>query len=362
MRLRPTLRLQVIALAVLVALLGGGVVGLVVSNNARATLSGYVRDQILDAGAVSAGNASGYMYSATVTARELATDSVLAAAAEADDLSSASYHLEQWHMTHPDIEVDVVDLDGVLRATSRADKKFVGGQLASEPDWMPAALANPTAQLGRPDRDDLTDEPRVPYAVRVMDRRSGSVRGVLMASIALQPLADSLVHATPGSNTRIRLDDVQHNLILAHTDGSRVLTTPPDSLAIGPGQNQLHTVAEGTNSYGVRVLFAMTNVAGLPWVTTVSQPVDDVFAPVNEMTSVAMKLIAGVVAVAAVVGTLLALRIVQPLSRLRATVELMAGGDLTRRVGLNRDDETGQLAAAFDHMAEQLQLTIARAN
>ena len=44
--------------------------------------------------------------------------------------------------------------------------------------------------------------------------------------------------------------------------------------------------------------------------------------------------------------------VTRPLNRLRSGIELMAGGDLEHRIGLTTKDEIGDLAQAFDSMAE----------
>jgi signal transduction histidine kinase/CheY-like chemotaxis protein len=53
-----------------------------------------------------------------------------------------------------------------------------------------------------------------------------------------------------------------------------------------------------------------------------------------------------------------ALWLTRPLIQLRTTVEALAGGELSRRVGSRRHDEIGDLGRAFDHMADQLQHTL----
>ncbi len=50
----------------------------------------------------------------------------------------------------------------------------------------------------------------------------------------------------------------------------------------------------------------------------------------------------------------LSTRITRPVRTLQATAEAMGRGDLSARSGLQRDDEIGQLATAFDHMASAL--------
>ena len=57
-----------------------------------------------------------------------------------------------------------------------------------------------------------------------------------------------------------------------------------------------------------------------------------------------------------ILGLLLAGRALSPLRRLTATAGELAGGDLRARSRLvSRDDEVGQLAGAFDHMADRIE-------
>ncbi len=54
------------------------------------------------------------------------------------------------------------------------------------------------------------------------------------------------------------------------------------------------------------------------------------------------------------VGFLVARRIVRPIDQLVQTTTAVADGDLTRRTGIQRQDEIGLLAASFDRMTERL--------
>ncbi|MFO8034126.1 MAG: HAMP domain-containing protein, partial [Candidatus Bipolaricaulota bacterium] len=60
-------------------------------------------------------------------------------------------------------------------------------------------------------------------------------------------------------------------------------------------------------------------------------------------------------AVAAVLGTILATQLSAPLRQLIQATERIAQGDLSHRVPWRRRDETGRLAVAMNHMAEELQ-------
>lgn len=60
-------------------------------------------------------------------------------------------------------------------------------------------------------------------------------------------------------------------------------------------------------------------------------------------------------AAALLLGGLLAMRLLNPLRELTAAAQDLAAGDLSRRVQFQNEDEVGELAAAFNSMAESLQ-------
>ncbi len=62
-----------------------------------------------------------------------------------------------------------------------------------------------------------------------------------------------------------------------------------------------------------------------------------------------------------IVGYLLAQSIARPILRLRAVSQAVAAGDLEQRIGLEQDDEIGELASAFDRMTLKLRERTAEA-
>ncbi len=67
-------------------------------------------------------------------------------------------------------------------------------------------------------------------------------------------------------------------------------------------------------------------------------------------------------AVGVALALLLARSVAEPLAQLATVAGRIAAGDLGQRIGLKRRDEIGQAAAAFDAMADQLQVTIGRSD
>ena len=70
--------------------------------------------------------------------------------------------------------------------------------------------------------------------------------------------------------------------------------------------------------------------------------------------SFAMRIVPLVLIVVGVSSWLLARTLTRPLRRLSATAHAFGGGDLTARVGAHGRDELGEVARAFDEMAERL--------
>ena len=64
------------------------------------------------------------------------------------------------------------------------------------------------------------------------------------------------------------------------------------------------------------------------------------------------------VVLAAAVGWLISLRLTRPLLDLTRVTERMASGDLGTRADVRRRDEVGQLAAAFNEMAQRIESTV----
>jgi PAS domain S-box-containing protein len=364
---QPSLGLQVIGVAALMAMLGGGVVGLVVTDRARAALRDNILSNSLAAADLASALSASYMGEAQAAGRELASRPTLQAAARNGELGSLNLELEHWNVEHPHSSAFVRDLDGITRASSSLDKSSVGQPRAAE-EYIQAAIATGQPSLGPPGLGPVTNKPRVSYAIPLIDEE-GVVRAVLAVSIQLDPLSNVIASIHVGENARASLTDRESGLILAHPDPARVLA-PASGKGPTAGKNPASQrmlagergVQEATTSAGQTVLAAFAPVPGLPWGILIQQPSADAFAPLDEMARDALRLVLATVVLAVALGTVLAMRIGRPLKRLRATAEAMANGDLDRRAGLDQRDETGEVGRAFDRMADRLQAWIGRAH
>ena len=106
---------------------------------------------------------------------------------------------------------------------------------------------------------------------------------------------------------------------------------------------------------GARSLSAWATVPSTGWKVFIEQPESAAFAPLSSKIWKTALLIAAFVAAAIGLSILLARRLVRPIKRLQVAAEAIGAGAYDERIGLNRKDELGALASAFNQMAERVQ-------
>jgi signal transduction histidine kinase len=113
--------------------------------------------------------------------------------------------------------------------------------------------------------------------------------------------------------------------------------------------------AIGENLRHRKVLSAWAVVPTSGWRVFVEQPESAAFAPLSGKIWKTALLIAAFVAVAVGLSILLARRLVRPIKRLQVAAEAIGAGAYDERIELDRKDELGALASAFNVMAERVQ-------
>ena len=113
--------------------------------------------------------------------------------------------------------------------------------------------------------------------------------------------------------------------------------------------------ASGRDFNGRKVLSAWATVPTTGWKVFVEQPESAAFAPLSGKIWKTALLIAAFVALAVALSILLARRLVRPIKRLQVAAEAIGAGAYDERIELDRRDELGALATAFNVMAERVQ-------
>jgi diguanylate cyclase (GGDEF)-like protein len=149
-------------------------------------------------------------------------------------------------------------------------------------------------------------------------------------------------------------------MLLASDDPRRILSTATTgrNAASQRARAGERGTMDNVRSDGEATLAAYSPVPGLPWAVLIQEPSTDAFATIDAMTRQALVWVSLAVLVAGLIAAGLAVSIVRPLRKLRATAERMASGELGRRTGVRSGDEIGALGHAFDRMAAQLQESV----
>jgi class 3 adenylate cyclase/HAMP domain-containing protein len=184
---------------------------------------------------------------------------------------------------------------------------------------------------------------------------SGFNAGVTVAEIDLRFLSDFLGDAQVGKATFAYVVDSRGKVLATSAKGPDIgkdLSTLPQVAAVMT-PNGL-APSSGTDAEGNSVLTAASTVPKLGWTVFFEQPTAQALAPIRDQLLRVALLIALGLAVAILAGTLLARRMLIPITALRAGARRLGDGDFSHRIDVHTSDELEELAGQFNSMAGQL--------
>ena len=189
---------------------------------------------------------------------------------------------------------------------------------------------------------------------------SGFNAGVTVAEIDLRFLSDFVGDAQVGKVGFAYLVDSRGRVLASSATGPKVgsdLSALPQIAALlKPGGETART---GKDSDNHSVLTASNPVSRLGWFALFEQPTSQALAPILDQLARVALLIALGLAVAILAGTLLARRMLIPITALRAGARRLGEGDFGHRIEVRTADELEELADQFNSMAGQLHETYA---
>ena len=113
---------------------------------------------------------------------------------------------------------------------------------------------------------------------------------------------------------------------------------------------------------GVPVVGVSINISQYGWILLAEIDRSEIFASLRSVEMIVFSLSILCVVAVIVVGTMYSSSFVRPINRLKTITQRIASGELEQRVGIDRKDEIGELAASFNAMADNLQKAINEAN
>src|ERR1700736_4688955 len=254
------------------------------------------------------------------------------------------------------VEVTLVDGAGVERLhVTRVDPDVVDSGIDRAND--PAVLG---ARSGRIWYGPVTlhegSEPHMTIAVA--GARAG--HGVTIAEINLKRIWDviSAIHVGRSGDAFV-LD--HSGRLVAHPDISLVLRGDDDPAAASLKELQRATIggetADATDAQHRTVIAAMAPIAGPDWMAFVEQPASEALTPIRAaLWRTGFLLLAGAV-FAALLGYLLARRMVGPIRLLEEGAERIGAGHFDHKIAISTGDELERLAVRFNEMAGELALS-----
>jgi class 3 adenylate cyclase/HAMP domain-containing protein len=187
---------------------------------------------------------------------------------------------------------------------------------------------------------------------------SGFNAGVTVAEIDLRFLTDFLGDAQVGKSTFAYVVDPQREVLASSSKGPEVgksLAALPQVAAVMKAGGAAH--ASGKDVDGNPVLSIAATVPKLGWLVFFEQPTAQALAPIRDQLLRVALLIALGLLVAILAGSILARRMLIPITALRRGARRLGEGDFSHRIEVQTKDELEELAEQFNSMAGQLQET-----
>jgi class 3 adenylate cyclase/HAMP domain-containing protein len=187
---------------------------------------------------------------------------------------------------------------------------------------------------------------------------SGFNAGVTLAEIDLRLLSDFLGDAQIGKTGFAYVVD-PHGQVLASSsrgpDVAKDLSALPQVAALLAPDGE--ALSSGTDADGHSVLTASSVLPKLGWRVFFEQPTAQALAPIRDQLLRIFLLIGLGLVVAILASTLLARRMLIPITALRRGARRLGAGDFSHRIDVHTADELEELAEQFNSMAGQLQET-----
>jgi class 3 adenylate cyclase/HAMP domain-containing protein len=188
--------------------------------------------------------------------------------------------------------------------------------------------------------------------------QSGFNAGVTIADIDLGFLRDFLGDTQVGKATFAYVVDGRGQVLASSSKGPAIgknLSSLPQVAAVLAPNGRVRT--SGNDADGDAVLTAASEVPKLGWHVFFEQPTAQALAPIRDQLMRVALLIALGLVVAILAGSLLARRMLIPITALRSGARRLGAGEFSHRIDVRTADELQELADQFNSMAGQLQET-----
>lgn len=172
-----------------------------------------------------------------------------------------------------------------------------------------------------------------------------------LAQENVEQTAEAMLRGMQGSSVRMRISDQQGNILYdnAKTTVNRGILESIDR------KTQGHSLQKIENGYELQTAGAISTERGeLLYVETI-RDVSELFIERDRQYAIYLRWMAGMLLLESICAYAMARWLLRPLKRLSGASGRIAAGDLYVRAEIDTRDEIGELAADFNHMAENLE-------
>ncbi len=186
---------------------------------------------------------------------------------------------------------------------------------------------------------------------------SGFNAGVTVADIDLSFLSDFLGDAQVGKAASAYVIDPHGRVLATSAKGPELASDLSKLPQVDALLKDGDAPGSGRDGDGHAVLTASNAVPKLGWYVLFEQPTALALAPIRDQLVRIALLIGLGLAVAILAGTVLARRMLIPITALRTGARRLGAGDFSQRIDVHTGDELEELADQFNSMAAQLHET-----
>lgn len=199
--------------------------------------------------------------------------------------------------------------------------------------------------------DEEMGEPLITIAVPLVDLRTGRSDGVLAAEVRLKIIWNLIAEIKVGEGHDVYIVDSQGRVV-AHRNPSIVLRGTTFDL---PDQDGIQS---GLTGERVVLVVDMARFGNQEFNVVAEETTSEAFTLAYNSVRVTVALIAAALLLAGILGFFIVRQIIRPIESMAKTAHSISSGDLSKQVEINKGDELGVLAEAFNSMTKQLRSLI----
>ena len=260
--------------------------------------------------------------------------------------------------------------DGTVLAAWPDPQRFVGNRQLAGMDYVVQTLKTGKPYISHLFTSPVSGQPLIVMTAPVLDK-NGKAVALLGGSqyILRENLFTDFADARIGPTGNLFLLS-REGINLSHPDKSRLMTpaSPGAREAIEQALAQGHYSGEETSGRGVPSLVTIETMKTTGWLAGALLPLDEAYAPINTLRAHALWLLVALLLILSFLVWWGAGYMTRPLLLLRDRIKAMTRTpQVDTMVALDRNDEIGELARAFDeltlarHAAEEARLRLNRA-